>query len=93
MLPNSPKKVGEEIRISIAFDPKERIIEIHPLLKKALDENLEAKTIFESLPPSRRKEIVRYISHLKSEEKIKENVLKAINFLLGKERFVGRENP
>lgn len=93
MLENSPKRIGEKINITIAFDPNERKIEIHPLLQKALNENKEALAIFESLPPSRRKEIIRYISHLKTEEKIKENVLKAINFLLGNERFIGREKP
>ncbi len=93
MLPNSPKRIGETITIAIAFDPKDRTIEMHPLLKKALLENSVANTIFEKLTPSRKKEIVRYISHLKTEEKIKENVTKAINFLLGKEKFAGREKP
>ncbi len=93
MLPNSPKRIGETITITITFDPKDRTIEMHPLLKKALLENSEANTTFEKLTPSRKKEIVRYISHLKTEEKIKENVTKAINFLLGKEKFAGREKP
>jgi bacteriocin resistance YdeI/OmpD-like protein len=93
MLDNSPKRIGENIKITIAFDPKERKIEMHPLLKKELGGNKEANAVFDKLPPSRQKEIIRYISHLKTEEKIKENVLKAINFLLGKDKFVGREKP
>lgn len=93
MLKNSPKRIGESIKITIAFDPKERIIEMHSLLKKALAENEKANVIFEKLPPSRRKEIIRYISHLKTEEKIIENVQRAINFLLGNEKFIGREKP
>jgi len=93
MLKNSPKRIGEKIDVTIAFDSKDRKIEMHHLLKKALDENEEAKSVFEKLSPSRQKEIVRYISHLKTEEKIKENILKAIDFLLGKGRFVGREKP
>ncbi len=93
MLPNSPKRIGETITITIAFDSRDRTIEMHPLLKKALTENSEANTTFEKLTPSRKKEIVRYISHLKTEEKIKENVAKAINFLLGNEKFAGREKP
>ncbi len=93
MLDNSPKRIGENIKITIAFDPKDRSIEMHPLLKKALAENEKANAIFEKLTPSRKKEIIRYISHLKTEEKIKENVSRAINFLLGKERFIGREKP
>ncbi|WP_300565371.1 YdeI/OmpD-associated family protein [Flavobacterium sp.] len=93
MLNNSPKRIGENITITIAFDPKERKIEMHSLLKKALTENQEANAVFEKLSPYRQKEIIRYISHLKTEEKIKENVTKAINFLLGKEKFAGREKP
>lgn len=93
MLNNSPKRIGEHIEITVGFDPKERKIEMHPLLKEALAENREANAVFEKLSPSRKKEIIRYISHLKTEEKIKENVEKAINFLLGKDKFVGREKP
>jgi len=93
MLHNSPKRIGENIKIEIAFDPEERTIEMHPLLKLALAENQIANSTFENLSPYRKKEIIRYISHLKTEEKIKENVLKAINFLLGKEKFAGREKP
>lgn len=93
MLENSPKRIGEHIEVAIAFDPNERKIEMHPLLKKGLAENREAAAVFENLPPSRQKEIVRYISSLKTEEKIRENIVKALNFLLGNEKFVGREKP
>ncbi|HSD05613.1 YdeI/OmpD-associated family protein [Flavobacterium sp.] len=93
MLKNSPKRIGETIEITISFDPKDRKIEMHPLLKEALNQNETAKSVFEKLAPSRQKEIIRYISHLKTEEKIKDNVLKAINFLLGNGRFAGREKP
>lgn len=93
MLENSPKRIGENLKVTLAFDPNERIVAMHPLLKKALSENPNANAIFEKLPPSRRKEIIRYISFLKTEEKVIENVQKAINFLLGKERFIGRDKP
>lgn len=93
MLEQSPKRIGEKIAVVISFDPEERIIEMHPALKAAIDHNKTAKSVFERLPPSRQKEIVRYISHLKTEEKIMENVTRAINFLLGKEKFAGREKP
>lgn len=93
MLKNSPKRIGEQIEISIAYDPKKREIPIHPKLLKALNENKEANTVFQNLRPSLRYEIIRYISHLKTEESIDKNVLKAIAFLLGKGKFVGREKP
>ena len=87
------KDVGDMIDISIVYDPVDRTVPIHPKLKKALSAHKKASTVFESLPPSRRKEIARYINSLKTEEKIDENVKKAINFLLGKDRFVGRDKP
>ncbi len=93
MLKNSPKRIGEKVRIEIEFDPRERIEALHPKLKKALDANHEAKTVFENLSPSRQKEIKRYINHLKTEKTVDKNVERAINFLLGKERFVGRDKP
>lgn len=93
MLKNSPKRIGEQIEISIAYDPEKRIIPIHPKLLQALNENIEANTVFQNLRPSLQHEIVRYIAHLKTEESVNKNVPKAIAFLLGKGKFVGREKP
>lgn len=93
MLKKSPQRIGEIIEITIAFDPADRKIMPHPKLINALKENNEAKKIFDNLSPSRQKEIIRYISFLKTEESVDKNVKRAINFLKGKERFVGREKP
>jgi uncharacterized protein YdeI (YjbR/CyaY-like superfamily) len=59
----------------------------------ALEKHKKAKFVFDGLPASRRKEIVRYLANLKSEEALERNIVRAINFLLGKERFVGRDHP
>lgn len=93
MLPDSPRKIGEIIEVTIGFDPNDRTISPHPELLKALDESEEAREVFDGLTPSLQKEIVRYISFLKSEASVKTNVQKAIGFLLGKNRFVGRDKP
>ena len=93
MLKNSPKRIGETIEITIEFDPSDRTIEPHPKFINALANNKAAKIVFENLSPSKQKEIVRYISNLKTEESIDRNIARAINFLLGKERFVGRDKP
>ncbi len=90
MLANSPKRIGEMIELSVAFDPEERKVEMHPKLAEALKNNSEANAVFESLTPSHKSEIVRYIANLKTEASVERNVEKAINYLLGKERFVGR---
>lgn len=93
MLQKSPQRIGEIIEISIAFDPEDRNIIPHPKLVIALEENQEAKRIFETLPPSKQKEIIRYISALKKEESIEKNIKRAINFLNGKESFIGQNEP
>lgn len=93
MLRNSPKRIGETIDVSIEFDPNDRSIAQHPKFIIALENNATAKQVFESLSPSRQKEIVRYISYLKTEKSTDRNIERAINFLFGKERFVGRDNP
>lgn len=91
MLKNSPQRIGERIEISIAYDPADRTIAPHPKLVKALAENPKAQAVFAGLPKSRQKEIIRYISALKTEASIDKNVNRAIDFLLGKSRFIGRD--
>lgn len=93
MLRNSPDRIGETLKITVAFDPKDRTIEVHPKLKLALAANVEARAVFDRLPPSRQQEIVRYIARLKTEASRDRNIIRAINFLLGKERFIGRDKP
>lgn len=87
------KEVGDEIEIALALDTQERTTPMHPALQKALNKNKSAKEKFDSLPPSRQKEIARYINNLKSEESVARNVERAIGFLLGKQRFIGRDRP
>lgn len=93
MLKDSPRRVGEEIEVGIEYDPEDRSVAVHPKLQAALDEHPAAKAVFDGLPPSRRHEIVRYIAHLKSAESVERNVARAIGFLKGEERFVGRDKP
>jgi len=92
ILKDSPKRIGEKISITIEFDPVPRKIKTHPKLIKALKENKDAKKAFEKLSPSRQNEIIRYISYLKTEASVKNNVDKAINFLKGNGKFAGRES-
>lgn len=91
MLKNSPKHIGETIEIFLEFDNSDRSIAPHPKLIEAINNNKKAKEKFESLSPSLQKEIVRYISRLKTEVSIDQNVKRAVNFLLGKESFIGRK--
>ena len=87
------KDVGDVANFEVSFDPLKRTVPLHPKFTKALKGNKAAKKIFDNLPPSRRHEIARYLFVLKTEASIDKNVLRAINFLLGKERFIGRDGP
>ncbi len=91
MLKNSPKRIGETVTITIAFDKADRSIAPHPALVKALRANKRAKAVFDSLRPSLQHEVVRYIAALKTQGSVDRNIIKAIDFLLGKGRFVGRD--
>jgi hypothetical protein len=91
MLDNSPKRIGEIIDVVLAYDPNPKEFTAHSALIRALEENLQAKNIFEGLTPSLRNEIIKYINNLKTEGSVHKNVDKAIAFLLGKGRFLGRD--
>jgi Bacteriocin-protection, YdeI or OmpD-Associated/Domain of unknown function (DUF1905) len=91
ILKNSPKRIGETLTITIEYDTDDRTLTPDPKFIKALNQNKNAKLIFDKLTPSLQKEIIRYIGSLKSEESKIKNINKAIGFLSGKNRFVGRE--
>ncbi len=93
MLKNSPQHIGEIIEVSIELDYSDRTIKPHPKLIEALNQNERAKAVYDGLSPSLRKEIVRYIANLKTIESVDKNILRAMDFLLGKGRFVGRDHP
>jgi len=93
MLKAANKKVGDTIVVKIEFNTSEKKVLMNPKLEAALDQNEKAKQVFNSLSPSRQNEIVRYIANLKSEAAIEKNVRRAVQFLLGKDRFIGRDHP
>lgn len=93
MRTGSSTDVGDKVSLTIEFDPSDRTVPMHPKLQLALQKNKKANTVFLQLPPSHQKEICRYINFLKTDESINRNIEKAINFLLGNERFIGRDKP
>jgi uncharacterized protein YdeI (YjbR/CyaY-like superfamily) len=90
---NRCSRLGEIIEVVIEIDSEDRTIKPHPKFVRTLKENKEAKIVFENLRPSLQKEILKYLSFLKTEKSIEENVTRAINFLLGKQSFIGRTKP
>ena len=87
------KDVGDTADFEIIHDPAERTWPMHPKLERALAKNKKAQKVFDALRPSLQLEINRYLGRLKAEESIDRNVRRAIRFLLGKERFIGRDEP
>ena len=82
--------VGDTATVKIEFDPETRSTPMHPKLLHAFTKNKSAAAAFEKLTPYRRKEILRYLNFLKTEESVDRNVEKVISHLSGKERFAGR---
>ena len=85
--------VGDTAEFTVEFDPRSRDVEMPKALELALRKNPKARAVFDSLSPSRQKEINRYIARLKDPEVVKKNIQRAIDFLEGKGRFVGRNSP
>lgn len=87
MLKDSPRRIGETLEISVEFDSSDRTILMHPDLEKAIKENKLALKNFETLIPSMKLELVRYINNLKTAESIERNIEKIMRYLMGEGDF------
>ena len=90
----SQTKVGDLVAVDIEFYAAYRNGPMHPMpawFRGPLSKNLKATTAWDALPPSRKKEILRYFSWLKSLEARERNVARAIAVLSGRKgRFMAR---
>ena len=77
--------VGDIARVRIEYDPEPRTHPMNPALARALARNKGAKAAFQSLAPSRQKEVARYLNHLKAAASVERNVEKVVRHLSGKE--------
>ena len=75
--------VGDVAHVEIEYDPKPRIVPMIPSFKKALSKSHKAAQAFDKLTPSRRKEILRYLANLKTDESRKRNIDIVIRYLSG----------
>lgn len=90
----SGTKVGDRVRVDVQFDPRYRGGPMHPMppwFRVPLSKNPSARKAWDTLIPSRKKEILRYLSWLKSPEARERNVRRALRVLSGKkERYMAR---
>jgi hypothetical protein len=89
----SETKVGDSVAVEIEFDGEYRggPSAMPVWFRIPLSRNAAAKRAWAALTPSRQKEIVRYLSALKSDEARERNVIRALRVLSGgKERFMAR---
>lgn len=93
ILKDSPKRIGEEIVLTLVWDAEERKLTAHPKLLTALKNNTSEAAVFNKLSPSLQKEIIKYFSFLKTEQSVDRNIEKMLAFLSGNGRFVGRDCP
>ena len=91
MLPDSPRRVGETVDVCIDFDPRDRTLPMHPWLADALRNDAAADMAFAGLAPSLQQEVIRYLTNLKTEASVRRNVQRAMAWLKGEQRFIGRE--
>lgn len=93
ILKDSPKRIGEVITVCIAYNPLPAVIVAPAAFTEALAKDEKAKAVFDTLPVYLQKEINRYLLNLKTAQSLNKNITRALNFLKGKERFLGRELP
>ncbi|MFA4841199.1 MAG: YdeI/OmpD-associated family protein [Agrococcus sp.] len=74
-------EAGDEVEAVIALDEAERAIEPPPELDAAFAQDPAAKAAFETLAPSRRKEIARGIAEAKAPETKERRLEKALDEL------------
>lgn len=90
----SQTKVGVAVRVELEFDAKYRggpTGAMPSWFRIPLSRNAPAKRAWGELTPSRKKEILRYLAALKSDEARERNVVRALRVLSGaKERFMAR---
>lgn len=89
----SGTKVGDRVSVEVQFDAAYRPgpMPMPPWFRAPLSKNAAAKAAWQALVPSRQKEILRYLAHLKSPEARARNIERALRVLSGeKERYMAR---
>ena len=84
MLEASGLNVGDTASIEIEYDPRPRQYPVPAALRRALASDPKARAAWDALTPSRRTEIVRYLTSLKTEASVSKNIEKVVRMLTAK---------
>lgn len=82
---NIAKIVGEQVTMSVQYDPAPPTYTMLPELQKVLDVDQRAQAAYDQLTPGRKKEILRYLGSLKSKESLLRNIDRIMQHLRGEE--------
>jgi hypothetical protein len=74
-------QAGDTVSLELALDSEPRTVEVPPALAEALDADPEAKTTFEGLAFTHRKEFARWIDEAKREETRARRVTQALDMI------------
>jgi hypothetical protein len=87
--------VGDEVMVTLGFDTEYRGGPAHDMpddLVTALLDNIAAASNWDKLPPSRKKEVLRYLQRLQSSTARLSNLERLMNVLEGQEaRYLARQ--
>lgn len=91
----SQTSVGDFVGLEVSHDGDYRGGPAHPMpvaFRRGLAANATARAAWSELPPSRKKEILRYLASLKGRESRRRNIDVALAALAGtRRRFLGRD--
>lgn len=81
MLKCTKARVGDRVSLGLELDPSDRRLETPDYLVAALSPRPRAKARWEALTPSRRKEVLRYLSVIKTDATRTRNVARLLKIL------------
>ena len=74
-------EIGDDVDVVIVLDTAPREVELPPALAAALGDDPAAKTAFDALAPSHRKEYVRWVEEAKRDETRRSRVEQTVRML------------
>lgn len=77
--------VGSQVQVRLEYDGEPVTYSMVPAFQEALDGDERARNAYDLLTPGRQKEILRYLSFMKTEASLRRNVDRILKHLRGEE--------